>query len=69
MFERSPIPYSVVRYASIFNPKEMIFVDAELLQSKMKKFYSILINWVSWIIFLVTNPIINLFTLFKMRLL
>ena len=47
MFERCPISYSVVRYASIFDPKEMISVDAELLQSKLKKVYSILSNWVS----------------------
>ena len=37
MLEKSPISYTVVRYASIFDSKEMIFVDAELLQSKMKK--------------------------------
>ena len=47
MFDRCPISYSVVRYASIFDPKEMISVDAELLQSKLKKVYSILSNWVS----------------------
>ena len=37
LFEKSPISYSVVRYDSIFDPKEMTSVDAELLQSKMKK--------------------------------
>ena len=37
MFKRSPISYSVVRYTSIFDPKEMISADAELLQNKMTK--------------------------------
>ena len=37
MVERSPISYSVVRYASIFDRKEIISVDTDLLQSKMKK--------------------------------
>ena len=37
MFERTPISYSVVRYASVFDPKEIISVNAEFLQSKMKK--------------------------------
>ena len=47
IFERSPISYLIVRYASIFDPKEMISVDAELLQSKMKKRLQHLVNWVS----------------------
>ena len=39
MFERNPISYQVVCYASIFNLKEMVLrnVDAELLGSKLKK--------------------------------
>ena len=37
MFERNLISYPVVCYASIFNQKEMVSVDAELLGSKLKK--------------------------------
>ena len=41
LFERNPISYQVVCYASIFNQKEMVVsnVDAELLGSKLKKLF------------------------------
>ena len=69
MVERSPISYSVVRYASIFDRKEIISVDTDLLQSKMKKLLQHFVKLGILNNISCDKPLINLFTLFKMSLL
>ena len=69
MVERSPISYSVVRYASIFGRKEIISVDTDLLQSKMKKLLQHFVKLGILNNISCDKPLINLFTLFKMSLL
>ena len=66
MIERSPISCSVVRYASIFDRKEIISVDTDLLQSKMKKLLQHFIKLGILSNISCDTPLINLFTLFKM---
>ena len=66
MIERSPISCSVVRYASIFDRKEIISVDTDLLQSKMKKLLQHFVKLGILSNISCDKPLINLFTLFKM---